>query len=211
MEHTDLSNILCKLMKAHDVDYEMENEWIVPYGRLPAIRASWWPGEESGRLDIEVFLEDDRKIYECFAGFGSGNDGINNALENFVVNSYHVLLSAFWECHDPEQVEVEKWKIHGSEYVAYIGSIGTRASEGIQPHVPDSFFETIEKSIKATALEKETHWFRHFFCDIQGERTFESLKDNDTWQEGHKAIENLSWKKSTGYYSARNFLVLRAA
>ena len=95
MEPITLEKELSELMSAHDIQFHIENEWVVPYGKLPAIRATWYPREESGLLEIDVLLEDQRFINECFAGVGSGRSGLNDALQNFCVNSFHVLLASF--------------------------------------------------------------------------------------------------------------------
>ncbi|MGV8704516.1 DUF6348 family protein, partial [Pseudomonas aeruginosa] len=39
---------------------------------------------------------DERQLQEAFAGIGSGEDGLQDALRNFASNSFHVLLSALW-------------------------------------------------------------------------------------------------------------------
>lgn len=40
-------------------------------------------GEKTGRLDVDVLLEDERQLQEAFAGIGSGEDGLQDALRNF--------------------------------------------------------------------------------------------------------------------------------
>ena len=209
MELVSLLDELSELMKAHGVQFHIENEWIVPYGKLPAIRAIWYPREHSGVLEIEVLLEDERIIYECFAGFGAEREGINSAIQNFCVNSLHVLLAAFWELNDSEQVTTEEWEINGKSYIAYIGGFGTRSNRGITPEIPENLFEVIEKTIKNELIDHKISWFRCFFCNLSGEYTFEALRDNEIWEHGLNALKSLQWKAADGYYSVRNFLVLK--
>ena len=188
----------------------VENEWVVPLGKLPAIRATWYPREDSGRLEIDVLLEDERLINECFAGIGSGREGISDALQNFCVNSFHVLLAAFWGVNDPDQVMTEKWSIHGKEYTAYIGNFGTRGSADVEPIIPDGLFESVENAIKKEPLQEKLSWFRCFFCDVSGAHTFEALRDNEVWESGLSALKSLPWAKTDGYFSVRNFLIIKA-
>ena len=209
MEPITLETELSELFGAHEVPFHVENEWIVPLGKLPAIRATWFPREDSGLLEVEVLLEDDRIINECFAGIGSALEGINDALQNFCVNSFHVMLASLWDLNDPDQVTTESWSFEGKEYTAFIGNFGTRGSAETNAEIPDKLFEKIEKTIRRETLKDKLSWFRCFFCDVSGKQTFEALKNNESWESGVAALKSLPWIKTNGYYSVRNFLVVR--
>ena len=202
---------LSRLMQAHGVAYQIEREWVVPNGALPAIRASWFPRTESGVLEVEVLLENKSIVNECFAGIGAGEAAISDAFQNFTTNSFHVLLAAFWNRVDPQQVTTEEWVVSGKSFRAYIGNFGTRGSVGIKPSVPSELFPAIQSAIEREPLSQDWHWVRHFFCDVKGERTYEALLDNQPWEAGIESMRSIAWVKSTGYYSVRNFLVLRPA
>jgi len=209
MEPVSLVKKISDLISAHEVPFHVEDEWVVPMSKLPAIRATWYPREENGRLEVDVLLGDERIINECFAGIGSGSQGINDALQNFSVNSFHVLLAAFWEVNDQDQVMSEKWSFHGKTYTVFIGNLGTRGSKGVNPEIPDKLFESIENAIKNEPLQNKLSWFRCFFCDVSGNQTFEALKNNEDWQPGLSALQSLPWLKTNGYYSVRNFLIIK--
>ena len=211
MEPVDLKNYLCDLFEGHEVPFHTENEWVVPYGRLPAVRATWFQKEGSGVFEVEVLLEDNRIINECFSGFGEGKDGILSGLENFCVNSFHVLLSAFWDKHEPEQVQIENWAISGKEYKAYIGNFGTRATSGVEPVIPENLFDNIENSIRMDNLGDNVSWFRFFFASVSGDFIFEALKENEIWETGISTLKSIPWGSPEGYYSVRNFIVLKHA
>jgi len=98
---------LSRLMEAHGVSYNVEREWVVPHGALAAARASWYARVGSGVLQVDVLLENKSVINECFAGIGDGAEGICDALQNFMANSLHVLLAAFWGRDDAEQVTTQ--------------------------------------------------------------------------------------------------------
>lgn len=209
MDPLDVKEYLCELFQSHDVPFYTESEWVIPYGELPAIRSTWFQKETSGVFEVEVLLDDGRIINESFSGFGVDKEGILNGLENFCINSFHVLLSAFWRKHESGQVEIEDWVINGVTYKAYIGNLGTRATKGVEASIPNGFFEALEKAIKNEALESEVSWFRVFFGSVSGEFTFEALKENEVWQQGISMLSAQSWDKPEGYYSVRNFIVLR--
>lgn len=210
LKPVDLVHQLSELMKGHEVPFHIEDEWVVPYGRLPAIRATWYPREDTGRLEVDVLVREGEILQECFAGFGAADAGVTDALQNFCINSFHVLLAAFWDKNDPDQVTTERWLVGEKPYMAFIGNFGTRGSKEASPSIPDNLFESIEKAVRRESLDRDCHWIRHFFCDVKGDQTFEVLLDNEHWELGRQSLMSLDWRKSSGYYSVRNFLVLRA-
>jgi hypothetical protein len=205
------SDFLLGLFERHGIECTTHNEWIVPNAELPAIRATWFPGPSSGRLDVEAFVREGITIEECFAGLGEGAVGLHDALTNFTVNSFHVLLAALWNQNDETHVSTEDWNIGGKQYTAFIGNFGTRGSEGVIANVPTDLFALVESVIKLDALVGDLHWFRFFFCNVAGQRTFEALKDNEIWDPGTRCLEGVQWADSMGYYSVRLFVVLRAS
>jgi hypothetical protein len=209
MEPLDLKKYICELFQAHDIPFHTENEWVVPYGELPAIRSTWFQKEASGVFEVEVLLDAGRIINECFSGIGVDKEGILSGLENFCVNSFHVFVSAFWNKHDPDQVEIEDWLIEGATYKAYIGNLGTRATKGIEPVIPEGLIESLKKTIKSETIEFEVSWYRVFFGSVSGDFTFEALKENEAWEKGISMLRDQPWEKLEGYYSVRNFILLR--
>ena len=206
-----VAQALSELLSRHGLDCTREREWIVPNGQLPAIRAKWYPREKSGQLDVQVLLEKGRIIEECFAGIGRGPAGFADALKNFMINSLHVLLSSLWDITDDQQVLIENWEVGGRQFTAYIGNFGRRASGGLRVEVPQDLFATIEERIRHEYLLGDVHWFRHFFCSLSGEPTYEALKDNVPWEAGMAGLKGIAWPEIEGFYSVRNFIVLRSA
>lgn len=209
-ENLSTSDFLVRLFERRGIKCTTHNDWIIPNSELPAIRATWFPGPLSGRLDVQAFVRAGITIEECFAGLGEGAVGLHDALTNFNVNSFHVLLAALWNQSDVTQVNAEDWSIGGRKYTAFIGNFGTRSSEGVMADVPTGLFAQVESVIKLDALSGDLHWFRFFFCNVAGQRTFEALKDNETWDPGMRCLEGVQWADSMGYYSVRLFIVLRA-
>jgi hypothetical protein len=210
MSELQTTGYLHKLFQDHGVPSVIENDWVVPNSELPALRALWHPGESNGRLDVQALVRDEIVIEECFAGVGQGVSGMHNALANFTLNSFHVLLAALWGKNDPEQVTTEKWVVGGKRYIAYIGNFGTRSSEGVTAHIPHGLFAEVEAAIKREPLSEDIHWFRLFFGNVANQFTFEALKDNEPWEAGQQCLEAATWEQSSGYYSVRLFVVLRS-
>lgn len=212
MEGHPANDILKKFFKAHSIDIAEESGWIVPNSTLPAIRSTWYPNEDhlSGLLQIEVYLEGGRVLEECFAGLPNESGKLNDAFENFARNSFHVMMSAFWKKHDAEQVDIENWNIDGKDYVVYLGPFGNRGGEGIEPRIPINAFEQIERTIKKSDISNDYHWFRNFFCNTgNNDNVYESLKDNENWDEGLSTLKAIEWTKSDQFYSTRNFIILK--
>ncbi|ABR85712.1 MULTISPECIES: DUF6348 family protein [Pseudomonas aeruginosa group] len=209
MEAVSASQHLAALFDSHQIEYVAHGEWVAPNGRLPAIRATWYPGEKTGRLDVDVLLEDERQLQEAFAGIGGGEEGLQDALRNFCSNSLHVLLSVFWGHAGEDQVLVETWEIGERRFEAHIGNLGLRGAEGKAPALPAGLFPGIERAIRAEPLDPRLHWFRHFFCAFGNQRTVEALFDNQPWEAGMQSLAALDWRDSQGYYSVRNFLMLK--
>ena len=198
------------ILAHHGLQTEEYNGWLLANGNFPAICAQWTPGPSNGRLDIHLRLESGSTIEESFAGIGHGQTGVRNGLQNFMQNSLHVILAGFWQIVDHDQVTIESWKIAGKSYTSYCGNFGTRASNGVAAQIPQGAFAAIEKAILNEKLGSDTHWIRTFVANLDGQFTIESLLDNNAWDSGKAAVSSLPWKACEGYYSARQFLLLRS-
>ena len=209
MNNQSVTQIMIDLLEEHEVSVQTFDDWIIPYGQFPAMRTNWLEHETHGRLDVEVMLEDKRIITESFAGIGVGNAGVLNAVQNFSVNSLHVFLAAFWNQNNNTEVTIEQWQIAGKTYTAYIGNIGQRSDLNYSPALPADFFSSIEQAVLQYKPNHDLTWYRVFFCDFKGEQTFEALAENQDWIEGLDALKRLHWEPSSGYYSVRNFIILK--
>jgi hypothetical protein len=217
MENHDTTTALKEIFEAHGIRCAIHEDWVLPNGNIPALRAVWHPHNTNmGQLDIQVLIEPGKMIEECFAGVGTGEAGFRDALGNFLVNSLHVLLAAFWEVDSAEganYVTISEWEIGGKPYLAYSGNVGVRASAGVHVPIPKNLLSEIEAVVKLEPLTGDTHWIRTFFGNIspvEGEQAFEALIDNKYWENGLDCLKNIVWTPREGYYSIRHFLVLRA-
>ena len=70
------TEILQKLLETHNLNITQHDGWLVVNDRLPALRATWSPGEKVGRLNIEAALGDERLIVESFGGMVHANTAI---------------------------------------------------------------------------------------------------------------------------------------
>ena len=103
----------------------------------------------------------------------------------------------------------QEWIIGGKPYIAYVGNFGTRGSVEASVSIPEGLLDAIRNAVLNDNSAAGTQWYRSFFCNIAEEFSFEALASNEPWESGVSALKNLAWEKSAGYYSVRNFLVLR--
>lgn len=207
----DPTPLLAQLLAAHGLPCQEAKGWLLPQGQLPAIGAHWTPGENNGRLDIHVLLENDIRLMESFAGLGAGREGLNDALENFSANVLHVLLAGLWGVRDEAQVTERRWEIAGRDYMAYIGNFGLRGgAERLEQALFEALFRQATAALRAETLSGDAHWTRLFFCNLNGEFVSEALLDNQRWEAGLSLLDALPWPAAQGYYSLRHFMLLRA-
>jgi len=202
---------LHQLFERHGLACTLHEDWVVPHGEFPAVRGTWHAGDTHGRLDVQVLVREGLLIEESFGGIGAGDTGLADGLQNFTINSFHPLLSALWHQHDPEQVEAETWTTAGRRYNAFIGNIGRRTNTAETPSPPTDLLARLETAVRHEPLDGDLHWFRFCVAHINGEFTWEALKDNEPWPAGVSALQACSWHTGEGFYSARLFIVLREA
>lgn len=215
-EEEKLFKILEEIFEAHGIESTEYNGWLLPNNNLPAVKAYWYPdaSEHVGQLTIELLMEEGENegtniIVESFAGMGKVEDRLNSALDNFMRNSLHPFLSAFWD-NSTKEITVDKWEIGGEVYSAYIGDYGVVNRQGDDFKIPDDYFEIIKKAICDEKLESNIHWFNLFYANfdpIDNQAT--ALMDNVAWDTGSKAITSASWSRLDGYYHVREFIILR--
>lgn len=215
MESYSVIEWMQKIFDFHDISYQMENEWLIPYGNFtlyPAVRLLWVAYEHNGCLHVEVLHQDGTLMIESFAGVGDGEEAIANGFENLCLNAFHVFAAAFWELNGKDQVEIKEWTIQGKSYQAYIGSTTNRTVRLEKcPELPKNWLDCLETEIKNENSLEAIAWYRIFVADYQGQLTVEVLKNNEIWDETQDKIRNLNWIESRGYYSVRKFIILVAS
>jgi hypothetical protein len=201
------------LLESHGLELTAHEDWLLPNGRLPAIRPLWFEEPDSaGRLDVQVLLDDERLAVESFAGVGTGPEALHDAIANLTINSLHVFLSALWGISLPEQVTVEDWEFSGVRRLVHIGNFGRHKFAGPDVPVPVELFPAIERALRSESLSPAHHWFRTYACHLPSQPfTLEALFDNQEWSAGAAALATVPWPESAQFYSVRNFIFIPAA
>lgn len=204
--------ILANMLLAHDLPSIEYKDWLLVDEQLPAMRAETFDFKEyengAGiRLDITLLLANKKTITESYLGIGKNKiNAIQNAFQNFVANSFHVFLSAFWQITDDDQIGIENWEIKGIQWKVYIGNFGCKGDFNI----PENLFKIIEEQIQEENLEEDLYWLRIYYANVNSrEIMIETLKNNEVWPEMENKLKTVAWDTSDKFYSLRNFIILK--
>ncbi|MXO33491.1 hypothetical protein GFU95_00495 [Apibacter sp. B3889] len=204
--------ILANMLLAHDLPSIEYKDWLLVDEQLPAMRAETFDFKEyengAGiRLDITLLLASKKTISESYLGIGKNKiSAIQNAFQNFVANSFHVFLSAFWQITNDDQIGIEEWEIKGKKWKVYIGNFGCKGDFNI----PENLFKIIEEQIQEENLEEDLYWLRIYYANVNSrEIMIETLKNNEVWPEMENKLKTVAWDSSDKFYSLRNFIILK--
>lgn len=204
--------ILANMLLAHDLPSIEYKDWLLVDEQLPAMRAETFDFKEyengAGiRLDITLLLASKKTISESYLGIGKNKiSAIQNAFQNFVTNSFHVLLSAFWQITNDDQIGIEEWEIKGKKWKVYIGNFGCKGDFNI----PENLFKIIEEQIQEENLEEDLYWLRIYYANVNSQEIMiETLKNNEVWPEMENKLKTVAWDNSDKFYSLRNFIILK--
>lgn len=204
--------ILANMLLAHDLPSIEYKDWLLVDEQLPAMRAETFDFKEyengaSIRLDITLLLASKKTISESYLGIGKNKiSAIQNAFQNFVTNSFHVFLSAFWQITNDDQIGIEEWEIKGNKWKVHIGNFGCKGDFNI----PENLFKIIEEQIQEENLEEDLYWLRIYYANVNSrEIMIETLKNNEVWPEMENKLKTVAWDSSDKFYSLRNFIILK--
>src|SRR5438034_5924255 len=143
---SQVNELLLELFRAHGVEAAPRDEWIAFPGRT--LRANATIAREmkqqagmSIQMDVQLEIAPGRTILESFAGLGETPEkAVADALHNFIANSFHVLLAAFFRSDD-QQVSREEWVVGGSTSRVTIGNVEVRGKPPVQGEQPVRWFK----------------------------------------------------------------------
>ena len=205
MSHPDtLQSELLRLFERHDVELEVDEDWLVTDGDFPAVRASWQEGGANtpGRLDIDVLISEERQIEASFAGVG----GLRDALGAFEKNTLHVLLAACWYVTDDRRVQLQSWELGARTWDVFAGPLTFSRSDLV---APEGWLQALQDVLRHESLSGQLHWIRLFYRrGDDGSVAAEALLDNESWTAGDRLLTQLPWPSAEYGYSARCFVAL---
>ncbi|HEX7814318.1 DUF6348 family protein [Dyella sp.] len=199
---------VARLFERHDVELEPEEEWLMTDGDYPAVSASWEDGKDGapGRLNLDIVIDEMRHIEESFAGHGSGDAAVRDALKSLERSSLHVLLAACWYVTDDRRIQLDTWDIAARSWDVFIGPM-TFSHDDVP--APDGLVAGLREALGRESLSGELHWARLFYRRADdGSVVAEALLDNEPWPAGDRLLGQLAWPRTEQAYSARCFMAL---
>jgi Family of unknown function (DUF6348) len=199
---------LIRLFERHDVELELDEDWLVTDGDFPAVRATWVEGTQDmpGRLDVDVVISEERHIEESFAGNGHGDAGARDALKAFERNVLYVLLAACWYVTDDRRIQLQSWDLGIRSWDVFVGPL-TFSRDDVA--APDGLLSGLQDALRNESLSGELHWIRLFHRRADdGSVVNEALLDNQPWPGGDLLLNQLAWPSTEKGYSARCFVAL---
>jgi hypothetical protein len=199
---------LLRLFERHDVELEVDEDWLVTDGDFPAVRANWHEGgaDTPGRLDVDVVISEERHIEESFAGNGRGDAALRDALNAFERNALHVLLAACWYVTDDRRIQLQSWDLGARSWDVFIGPL-TFSSDNVA--APEGLLPALQDALRNESLSSQLHWIRLFHRrEEDGSIVTEALLDNEPWAGGDRLLGQLNWPLTNEGYSARCFIAL---
>ena len=153
-----LNDILLQLLESHGVSASVQSDWIETSAghKLAASVVREMPSPEGTvnlQLDFYADLPDGRLLIESFAGLGtSKEDAIKDGFQNYVTNSFHVILSSITDIANTDQVETEEWTIDGRKRNVVIGGMGIRRFTDAEFNPPTEWFSVVQKEIETNSI-----------------------------------------------------------
>ncbi len=212
MNDTTLQRHLRDLFDDREVELEPDEDgWLLTDGEFPALRGTWHEptAEAPGRLDIDIVLDEDRRIEESFAGEGRGETGLRDALGHFERGALPVLLAACWYITDDRTFDIATWELGLRSWDVFMGRWMLRGDGDETVTPPGAAFRAIETALKDEALPPGPHALRLFHVhDADTGAATEVLLDNAPWPAGTRGLEACDWPSRAGSYSAHCLILL---
>jgi hypothetical protein len=209
---SEANEYLQQLLRAHGVFATPCGDWLVlsqddMKANASIVREA--PGKWV-QLDVRLEFAPGRILIESFGGAGETRmRATNDALQNFTLNSFHVILAAFLN-RDDNQVSREDWMIGGKLRRVTIGNVGIRGKPPVLGAELVDWFKLFEGKLKAQQLTEGVHWVRLYYAQMQEKSTAcEVLLDNDVWEEIQSEMAAVDWPAGEEFYSLRLFLVVQ--
>ena len=207
---------LLSLFQEHDISAVLEDDWVilVDYGlRATCAVYPHKPTNTSRTLQLDICLEINmgRALIESFAGIGATwEEALADAWRNFIDNSFHVILTAFFTDQHDAQITRETWNIDGEDRPIIIGNIGLRSGDAaVSNSLSMDWLTTLEEKIKEQPLAEGSHWIRVFYAQMNNEAlSCEVLLDNETWIDLQDEMADFAWPAHAAFYSVRLFLII---
>jgi len=215
-EKGSLEDDLKGMLTGHGLkDVNSHDGWLRVGDEFPALRADYWIHSQTEdnctvRVDFKLAVGEDRHIIECYGDFGPDlRQATGKNLYKFCLGALHVFLSAYWDHHEPDQVDEETWHANGQQWTAYLSSMLNYATKGQKAGSPRDYMARLEQAICKLPLSESEYWVSMFFCNIKNEWTIEVKLDNEIHDGLTEIVKQMNWPPAEGMYTQRQFILLK--
>lgn len=213
--YLELQPHLVRLLQNCGLPVRTQSHWALVNSELPALRASarppsYHPARVFQQIDVELRLDESLSIIECYGGGGETLEAAQSeALLTFLVGAFQVYASAFWG-HAHGEVQTEPWIINGSRWTAFVGStIRKSTGHNTDAAAPDMLPQAVRDYARVLPLSSDHHWISTYYGRVGDDASVEAQIDNQRSPELANNILALPWERTEGFYSERNFILLR--
>jgi len=164
------------------------------------------------RLDVIIGLPNGQTIIESFGDIGENSENAKNKnVQNFALNSFHVISAFINEVKNDNQITYEEWEADENEWEVFIGNFGIRATTNKPIIIPEELFDLMMTLIKQTVnKENDYYWVRLFVAQFNNEiSAIEFLINNHSFEPGKLTLSKLPWDLRDDFYSIRNFMMIK--
>lgn len=212
---TNRSNrVLAEIFRKHNIECEIQGDSIIFEKQQITAATKVFDRTSSAakvlQIDVKLNIGLGRSIVESCAGFGDDfESALANAWENFLRNSFHVLLGAFFSTEYDDQIHRYQWNINGNTYEVTMSNIGLRGK--LPEKLETKWHDQLEEIIQSQKLTHETHWIRLYQAQAAGEvYSCEILLDNDVWTDVESTVQKFDFPQTEKFLSVRVFMVLKS-
>lgn len=207
MHDNDLQACLLDLFRQQGVELEPDEEgWLLTDGDFPALGARWHAGSdgEPGRLDVDVVIDETRRIEDSFAGADA-----REALAAFERSTLPLLLAACWYVTDDRRMRIAAWDIGVRTWDVFVGPLDVRGTGSSDWPMPAEAAVALQAAASQLSLTPALHWIHLLHrTDAQGRRADEALLDGDPWPAGTQRLQDMAWPVLPASCSARQLILL---
>jgi len=137
---------LTTLFNAHGLTATPHRDWWLVDDLYPALRLT----ASDGMVSAEIALDEERTVSELYppaTGLTLFRDGV-----------FPLLMSVFWQKHDPNTVTHQVIRRADGPWQVFVGRYLREVATGERPPVPYGLFGALEAFLKDAALDRDLHW-----------------------------------------------------
>jgi hypothetical protein len=209
-----LNKYLGQLLSDHHIEYtEVDGKYQIADGITISAEASVGKAPDFLPIQGDYILQiGHREIVESFSIPGSNAEVMYKEMTDYFAKaSFHVMMSYVFGT-EYEQNNYQEWNFQGTKRKMIIGPVNSRfSSELTQKDIPFSEINVwAQDYIQSLKMNSGLNWVRVYIFQFNGElKATELLINNSLVPEFNEYFQSKPFTKTNGFYSYRNFMIIR--